>query len=168
MLVRRIRTRQRQQPQRRGTTLVEVAVVMVLFLTFLFSIVEYGRYVGLRQTAENAARYGARWAVCNTAYNVNNSLPVGDTSMIQQQVRNALGTGTNQNLVETQLLPGSSITAYKINPVNGANLGTWDSSGYGDSIAVEINGQFKWVVPNFLQLASGVWNIRTRVIMRVE
>jgi hypothetical protein len=33
---------------------------------------------------------------------------------------------------------------------------------------VEITGQFKWVVPNFLQLATGVWNIRTRVIMRVE
>ena len=159
--------RHRKRPIRRGATVVEAAVVMVLFLMFLFSIIEYGRYLGLRQAAENAARHGARWARCNTNYNGINGLPLGDKTIVVQRIREALGPGSANNIVESQLT-GDAINVYKINPATQANIGAWDTANSSDSIAVEITGQYRWVVPNFLMLASDVWNVRVRVIMRAE
>jgi Flp pilus assembly protein TadG len=164
--------RQRQRRPRQGTTIVEAAAVIVIFFSFLFSIVEYGRYVALRQVAENAARNGARWAVCNINYNSDNGLAAGDKTKPIQVVRDAMGngqagSGTSNNMVEKQL-QSPVIDVYKINPSTGANLGAWDTANSGEYLAVEITGQFKFVVPNFLQMTSGILNIRTRVVMRIE
>lgn len=162
-------SRPRRRPSRSGATVVEAAAVIILFMMFLFSIVEYGRYIGLRQAAENAARNAARWALCNTSYNSTNGLPTGDMSIIRQRFRAALGVGgTNTNNIVESQLTGEVINAYRINPVTGANIGSWDSASSSDTIAVELTGQFRFVVPNFLMLATDVLNVRVRVLMRAE
>ncbi|HRX83207.1 MAG TPA: pilus assembly protein, partial [Pirellulaceae bacterium] len=53
------RTR-RVQPNRRGTTLVEFAMVLPVFFTFVFGIVEYGRLQLVSNMLKTACRTGAR------------------------------------------------------------------------------------------------------------
>lgn len=47
----------------RGVTLVEAAITILLFFTFIFSILEFGRAYNVYQLATNAAREGARFSV---------------------------------------------------------------------------------------------------------
>ncbi len=47
---------------REGATLVEFAFVLVLFLTFLFGIMDFSRFLYTYHHLSNAAREGARWA----------------------------------------------------------------------------------------------------------
>lgn len=156
-MLRRLRSR----TPRRGSTIVEAAIIMVLFLTFLFSIIEYGRYIALRQVCENAARRGARWCVANTSYNFTNGLPAGDKTTPIAVVNQATGN------IERQLT-GYQVDVFKINPVTGANIGAWDTASSSDTIAVRISGDFTFVVPNYLQMASAVLNVRITVTMRAE
>jgi len=53
--------------RRRGSTIVEFAVVLPLLLTVLFGIIEYGWLFMVRQTVQNAAREGCRVAVLKTS-----------------------------------------------------------------------------------------------------
>ncbi len=53
--------------RRRGTAIVEFAVVLPLLLLLLFGIVEFGWLFLIRQTLVNAAREGCRVAVLKTA-----------------------------------------------------------------------------------------------------
>jgi Flp pilus assembly protein TadG len=48
---------------RRGTTAVEVAIVLPLLLLLLFAAIDYSRANSIRNTAENAAYEGARRAI---------------------------------------------------------------------------------------------------------
>jgi Flp pilus assembly protein TadG len=51
------------EKRQRGTTTVEAAIIMMLFLTFLFGVLEVGRFISTEQTLTNAAREGARLAI---------------------------------------------------------------------------------------------------------
>jgi hypothetical protein len=46
----------------RGTTLVEQALVLVLFLTVVFAIIDFGRALYTYHFVSNAAREATRWA----------------------------------------------------------------------------------------------------------
>ena len=48
--------------RRRGTTVVEVALLMSIFLLFLFGLLEYARYMFTLHVTTNAARDAARYA----------------------------------------------------------------------------------------------------------
>jgi Flp pilus assembly protein TadG len=53
-------SRRRQSGGRRGVTLVEMGFVLSITLLFLCGVFEYGRYLMVLDTANNAAREGAR------------------------------------------------------------------------------------------------------------
>ena len=55
------------QRNRRGAAVVEFAVVVPIFLTLVFGMIEYGRMVMVQQIITNAAREGARVAILTTA-----------------------------------------------------------------------------------------------------
>lgn len=56
--------------QQRGSTLVETAVVLLLFFTLVFAIIEFGRAYNEYHAITNAAREGARYSVAPCSYNV--------------------------------------------------------------------------------------------------
>lgn len=58
-------------PDRRGTAVVEFALIAPLFLLLLFGIFEFGRLVMVQQLITNAAREGARMAVIDGANDAN-------------------------------------------------------------------------------------------------
>lgn len=118
--------RSTRNSRRRGATVVEFAVVAGVLLPLIFAMLEYCRYVMVRQLMENAAREGARFAVVHT-----NDKTTDD---VIQQVE-AVMAGQQQNLTNW------SIQVYRTD-ASGANLGDWTDAAFGEAIAVQINGEF--------------------------
>jgi len=129
-------------PARRGTTLVETAVVLTAMLIFLFAIFEYGRFTMVYHLITNAAREGARVAVSG-----QNAAPNATTASIQSTVTNYLAGQPLANL---------NIQVYKADPNTGANIGAWTSAGFGDYVAVQVTGNYSSLLPTFGTIPNGV------------
>ena len=73
-----------KQDKRRGTALVEMAVVLPVFLMVVWGIIEFGRGMMVANMITNAAREGARLAVIdgNTNTDVENAI----SSFLQQAI----------------------------------------------------------------------------------
>lgn len=142
---------------RRGASLVETALVISIFLMFLFGIFEYGRFVMTRQLMENAAREGARWAIANT-YS-------GTIGQIRDVVDSRLGVARQQLVGYTK---STSILVYAAdvhgNPISGKS---WSDAAFGEFVGVEIVGTYQPVLPNLLRMNTSV-TIRAKSVMTSE
>jgi Flp pilus assembly protein TadG len=56
----------------RGVTLVETAVVILLFFSLVFATLEFGRAYNMYHAITNAARAGARYAIAPCSFTANN------------------------------------------------------------------------------------------------
>lgn len=143
---------------RRGTTIVETALVLPLILLFIFGIMEYGRYLLCAQVVTNAAREGCRYAVTHTQPVTINGTTTG----------NATSDVTNQ---VTKFLAGQALTGQQVNVYQsdnqGNNLGGWNGASPGQYVAVEIKGSFQITVPALLSFPSSV-PVDTKVVMICE
>jgi Flp pilus assembly protein TadG len=122
---------------RAGGTVVETALAINVLLLLLLGIIDYGKLVMTKQLIDNAAREGARQATTGT-----NTLT---TSTIQSTVTQFLGG---------QGLSSMSIQVYQVNPLTGANLGSWNSTPLGGSIAVTISGNYIPLLPAFSRIPN--------------
>lgn len=52
---------------RAGSTAVEFAMILPVFLAVIFGIVEFGRMIWTRNTMEHAVEVAARWGAINTS-----------------------------------------------------------------------------------------------------
>ena len=125
----RRRSRVVHPARRGGATLVESAIVMNIFLLFIFAIMEFGHYVSVKQLMDNAARDGARMAATGTT--------TVTTAQIQAQVPTELVNQGPSNL---------TIQVFQVNPQTGANIGVWTNAGLGDAVAVQITGNYQPIV----------------------
>jgi Flp pilus assembly protein TadG len=112
----------------RGTSLVEFAIAVTVFLTAMFGVVEFGRALWTHNALTDAARRGARYATLHTPAeidNVKNVVVYGDPA------------GGGQPMV-----PNLTTTNVTVNYSNIAvNKGT---------VSVGITGyQFQFIVPLF-------------------
>jgi hypothetical protein len=57
----------RKPSRRNAAALIETVAVVLVFLLFLFGVLEYCRFLFIRQLTANATREGARFAVVNTS-----------------------------------------------------------------------------------------------------
>jgi Flp pilus assembly protein TadG len=139
-----------QRRLRRGVHAVEAALVMNVFLLFIFAIMEFGHFVMVKQLMDIAARDGARLAATGV-----NTLT---TAQIQAQVTTELVNQGPANM---------SIQVFQANPTTGANVGPWNSASLGQPIAVRISGQYNPMVSlaNLLPLPI---NISSQAIIYSE
>src|SRR5262245_16326757 len=121
---------------RRGAATVELSVVLIVMILFMFGIFEFSRAIFIRQLVDNAVREGARFAVVNT----------GNDAVQTQQVQDRV----------TQLLPRGQFSQFPTPLVYRANANgnpdpldsNWKDAGFGDRIAVVINdAQFTALLP---------------------
>ncbi len=142
---------------RPGATMVESVFVILIALTFMFGIFEYGRFVMTRQIMENAAREGARYAAVHT-----NNATVAD---IQNQVDSKLSAGkyqlTDYNKTTSIQVFAADATG---NPVTGVN---WNDGAFGTQIGVSITGTYKPSLPNLLFWKTS-FTLTTRSVMASE
>lgn len=129
---------------RRGATLVEMALVMILCVLFLFGIYEFGRYTMVRNLMEHAVQEGARYAVVNTA-DVT-------TAQVQDRVDQVLA---GQSLHLQGYSKTTSITIFRAD-ANGTNLGPWTDARFGEYIGVRIQGNYRPMLPNLLFLDTNL------------
>jgi Flp pilus assembly protein TadG len=54
-----------------GAALVEYAIALTVFLTAMFAVMEFGRALWVHNALSDAARRGARYAVLNSASNID-------------------------------------------------------------------------------------------------
>jgi Flp pilus assembly protein TadG len=137
--------------RRRGAAVVEMAFVLPLALIFLFGIFEYGRYLMVLHTANNAAREGARFAAANTQLS---STTTAITDLVKAKM-----AGVDQQL------QGYSVSVFKVDssgvyssgsgvypPTIKAKSGSnWNDAQYGQGIAVQITGTY---VPILAQIPT--------------
>jgi Flp pilus assembly protein TadG len=62
-----MRTGKSFQSSERGTTLVEFAIALSVFLVTMFGVIEFGRAIWVHNALADAARRGARYAVLHSA-----------------------------------------------------------------------------------------------------
>jgi Flp pilus assembly protein TadG len=65
------RARRTGKQSRKGAILVEFAIILPVYLLFVFGIIEYGRMVMVQQVLTNAAREGARVGVLDNSTSAN-------------------------------------------------------------------------------------------------
>jgi Flp pilus assembly protein TadG len=127
---------------------VETAVVLVLVLTFVFAIIEYGRFMMDWTLLNNAAREGCRYAM------VNNT----DVAILTkvQGVVNTFMAG------ETKSFTGSTVTVTVTGKHNGVSTPVIDLTP-GDEVTVTLTGTYRFLniipmvtVPTALSISSAV------------
>src|SRR6185503_4965048 len=71
-----IRDRQQKQKRERGASLLEFAIAATVFLTVLFSVVEFGRVLWVHNALSDAARRGARYVVMHKATDIEDVIKI--------------------------------------------------------------------------------------------
>jgi len=87
-----------------GVTLVESALILVLFLTLLLGVMEVGRFLNIRQVLTHAAREGARFAIAPASG--TNTLP--DEDQVSAKVETYLLAANIRDAVTTVKCPPSA------------------------------------------------------------
>lgn len=152
------RQRSTNKQRRRGSALVETAMTLPVCLLLIFGIMEYGRYLMMMHLINNAAREGARYAVSHTEPVIIEGVTYGSaTSDVIAVV---------DKFVMGKRLVGQATTVYLADSA-GNSIGSWNSADAGESICVQIKGQFQWFTPTLLKLPSKT-NVQVRVMMRSE
>jgi Flp pilus assembly protein TadG len=156
-----------------GVTIAESALVLSMFLLFMFGIFEYGRFVFLTQVATNAARSGARYASINMDQASNFVATDADASTpsIKKYVQNQMGGADT-------MISGFNVSVFPCNPTKiyqdppvieaHANTVTWntytntsvtpnrvDPVTFPDRIGVKILGNYQPILPNFIFKLAG-------------
>ena len=120
--------------RRRGAAAVEAALVLPVLFLFLFAILEFVRYIALRQVANNAVREGARFAVVRV-------VDGGTTDFeVKREVdRKLAGFGAQL----TSYSPEQNIHIFRFKPSNpSVRSDSWKDAGFGEYIAVEFEGTY--------------------------
>ena len=105
--------------QNKGQTLVEFAVVAVLFLTFLFTILDVALMLFVNQTMQHAVRAGSRLAVVNPGSNCRAAII---TNITQQ----SMGFyAKNANAQKDPVISAQTLTSYTGTPITNTSCGTY-------------------------------------------
>lgn len=154
--------------RRRGVTIVEMALVISLAALFLCGILEYGRYLMVLHTANNAAREGARYAVAHTGDGTTLSQV---TSVVNAKMAgvDAQIQGYNVNVFSADPTgiynsSGAAIYPPTIQPLAGSS---WNSAAFGSPIVVQITGTYQPILPSFLFMNANL-SIQATAMMNSE
>lgn len=121
---------------RRGSTVVEFAVIAPVFFALVFGIIEFGRLIMVKQAMTNAARESGRRASLGTTLSAANV----DT--------------TARNFMRGVMANASDATKLRVN-ITPADLASV-TSGTAVTVAVSVNfSDVGWLPPSLLNLSGG-------------
>src|SRR5581483_565056 len=102
-----------------------------------FGIVEYCRFIFVRQVLVNAAREGARYAVVNTT---DTTMIADTTSYVGTLVAGV--TGSMKNYTCQVYLADNT----------GTSIGAATSAGFGQYVAVQVDCDYDTILPSLLRM----------------
>jgi Flp pilus assembly protein TadG len=158
-------------------TLVEVALLLTVFLLFLFGVFEYARYLLVLHTTTNAARDGARHAIVRSnspeagVYTTISTSPYTSTRpgfsvpFITTYVTDRMGGvhGTLDNFT-VRVFPCDTSSLYddppvmrpKVQPTATNPIVAWNNAQFSERIAVRVTGKYRPILPNiFVNIIHG-------------
>jgi Flp pilus assembly protein TadG len=142
----------------RGSVTVEMALVLPIVLLFILGVFEYGRYLMTVQIFNNAAREGARYAIAHLQPVTINGVTYGNaTSDVTGKVTGVTGGVT---------LASQNINVYASDSL-GNNVGAWTAAQAGQSVTVQVTGNYQVAVTAFLNLPSTI-PVNIRATMDAE
>lgn len=127
-----------------GQALVEFAIILPLLFVLVFGIIEFGRYLYLKNSTTQAAREGARKAAVTSGWITSNN-------------------STNIAAVKQYVITGSVISI----TTNNITI-TPTPPVPGEAISVIIKTSFSSVVPNLIPIFKNLTSIRASATMRYE
>jgi Flp pilus assembly protein TadG len=151
--------------RRRGSTLVESALVIAVFLLVLFGIFEYCRFLMVLHVTNNAARDGARFAAVNV--NCPSSQIATKKTEIEAYTKARMG-GIDRQINGCQIavyscdssgfassppkvVAKSNPSGTTVDPFvasSGSNqLADWNAASFTERIAVTVKGTYRPIIP---------------------
>jgi Flp pilus assembly protein TadG len=162
----------RSRIRRQGSTVVEAALVMSVFLLLLFGIFEYCRFLFVLHVTNNAAREGARYAAVNASAPTSQSATlqtaiIAYTTQMMSGVNNQLSgyqvavyavDPTGLTLSPPVIRAASANPPTYPNPFNSSdpNAVPWNSAPFPNRIAVTIEGTYTPALPSFLLMPTSI------------
>jgi hypothetical protein len=135
---------------RRGATAVETAVVLNLALLMVLGLFECSRLLMVRHLLDNAARAAARVASS------------GSNDKTEEEVRDV----AERMLVGERFDGPPRIRIFHAD-LDGIELGPWKDAGFGEGIAVQIEVDYRPLVPSMGIFPSPI-PLSARSVMRSE
>ncbi|TWT85294.1 TadE-like protein [Posidoniimonas polymericola] len=116
---------QRRPPQaaRRGTTIVETAFVLPVFLFFIFALIEFGHAQMINNVLRSACREGARLG----------STQGRSSADVENQVRQIIGSAMDPNDAQVFVKDGSSFDAGGAVPAEQSGFESLPDVNLGDA-----------------------------------
>lgn len=98
MLIRRTRNK-------KGTTVVEFALVLPLFFLLIFGIIDFGRYFFVEHTLQYATREGMRLALVGGTLNDQQGHPMDRTASIIQKIKDNASLAVDPSRLSIYIYP---------------------------------------------------------------
>jgi Flp pilus assembly protein TadG len=153
---------------RRAAAAVEFAFVAPIVFLLLFGILEWCRYVMIRNVTENAVREGARFALARTDSLQTNITTADIVSKVTTYIKASGSSLTNlQVSVYKTNVFGQPMDAYDNVVSSTSSAGTFDQTSFGDYICVTVTGTYQPVLPSFLHM-SGLTQVTATCVMCSE
>lgn len=176
-----MRCKQQQSSRRSGAVMVETAFSVVVLVTVMFVIFEYGRLMMVRHVMDNAAREGCRLAVASTnlpdpLVGNPNPVPPNPDIVVRDRITDYMASQTihlsgwdKTNSVAPWGAGNSNIDIYRSDsagsPMTDSVGRKWTNASVGDRIAVKVTGNFVPMLPTFSFL-NNPQPINVVVVMR--
>jgi Flp pilus assembly protein TadG len=133
-----------------GSALVEFALVVIIFLTMLFGIIDFGRALYTYHFLSNAARTATRWAMvnghdCAADGTCNGTAPMNNGPANAADVQNYVESLAPPGIDPTQLVTTSCGVVGVTCPASPPSC--TDSNGAGCTVQVQISYNFNFLVP---------------------
>jgi hypothetical protein len=149
-----------------GQGLAEFAFIIPMFLMMMFGIVDFGRVIWARNSLENAAREGARFAIVHGG-SYGQSCPVGPESPLLPKpwpiTSNCLNPSPSKQSIYNAALawgiaPGTGLTITACYHLAGTtctgNTDTASTNVRGTAVTVTATSSLNLIVPSLLHLGN--------------
>jgi Flp pilus assembly protein TadG len=145
------RVKELRANERAGAALIEFTVVASIFILLLFGVMEYCRFIWVRNMVTYGAREGCRYCVVRT----DATTPEADT---QAYVASRLGNLTGYKNYKCDVYWSDSTGKY---------LGPVSSATFGQLIAVEVSLDYSPILPS-LFFMQNTYTLKSRCMMNSE
>ncbi len=138
----------------RGATIVEFALVLVMFLMLLVGTIEFGRYFFVQHTLQYATREGTRLALVGGTLNNPQGVPLSREASIVKTIQDSARLAVNPAQLSISIFP---VTTAYADPGNW--LGQQNAGGPGDVMRVRTRYTFAFLTPLIGRFFPGGTNL---------
>jgi len=135
---------------RRGATLIEFAIVLLLLLLLIFAIVEFGRYFFVQHSLQFATREGVRLALVGRTLSDPSGNPLSREASIVKMITDKAAMAVRASDLQISIYP---ISADYTDPANWQNV--QDAGEPGSYMRVRTRYYFTFTTPVIGAFAPG-------------